>query len=158
MQPRKWSETHLKRAVHDSTSIRQTLRHLGLAPAGGNYVQIKKYLKLLDLDTSHFKGHAWNKGLKGTSKPTLALEQVLVAGSGLQSFKLKRRLFAAGLKPQYCEECGWSRRTPDGRLPLEVHHINGDPADNRLANLQILCPNCHSLKPHYRGRNRKASQ
>src|SRR3972149_10316291 len=112
MQPRKWSETHLKRAVHDSTSIRQTLRHLGLAPAGGNYVQIKKYLKL----------------------------------------------FAAGLKPQYCEECGWSRRTPDGRLPLEVHHINGDPADNRLANLQILCPNCHSLKPHYRGRNRKASQ
>ena len=158
MQPRKWSETHLKRAVHDSTSIRQTLRHLGLAPAGGNYVQIKKYLKLLDLDTSHFKGHAWNKGLKGTAKPSLALEQVLVAGSGLQSFKLKRRLFAAGLKPQYCEECGWSRRTPDGRLPLEVHHINGDPADNRLANLQILCPNCHSLKPHYRGRNRKASQ
>ncbi len=88
MQPRKWSETHLKRAVHDSTGIRQTLRHL-------------------DLDTSHFKGHAWNKGLKGASKPSLALEQVLVAGSGLQSFKLKRRLFAAGLKPQYCEECGW---------------------------------------------------
>src|SRR3990170_8663338 len=71
MQPRKWSETHLKRAVHDSTSIRQTLRHLGLAPAGGNYVQIKKYLKLLDLDTSHFKGHAWNKGLKGPAKPSL---------------------------------------------------------------------------------------
>ena len=64
------------------------------------------------LDTAHFKGHAWT-------------------GSGLQSFKLQRRRFAAGLKPQYCEECGWSRRTPDGRLPLEVHHINGDPAHYR---------------------------
>src|SRR3970282_1304113 len=104
MQPRKWSETHLKRAVHDSTTIRHTLRHLGLAPSGGNYVQIKKYLKLLDLDTSHFKGHAWNKGLKGTSKPTLALEQVLVAGSGLQSLQLKRRLFAAGLRPRRVAE------------------------------------------------------
>src|SRR3970282_2718747 len=104
MQPRKWSKTHLRRAAHDSTSIRQTLRHLGVAPAGGNYVQIKKYLKLLDLDTSHFKGHAWNKGLKGTSKPSLALEQVLVAGSGIPSFKLKRRLFAAGLRPRRVAE------------------------------------------------------
>jgi len=31
--------------------------------------------------------------------------------------------------------------------------LNGDYLDNRLENLRVLCPNCHSLKPDYRGRN-----
>jgi len=46
-------------------------------------------------------------------------------------------------------------KTPDGYLPLELDHINGDHHDNRLENLRILCPNCHSLKPTHRGRRRK---
>ncbi len=52
--------------------------------------------------------------------------------------------------------CGWNKTTKDGRLPLELDHINGDSRDNRLTNLQILCPNCHSLQPTHRGLNKKA--
>lgn len=43
-----------------------------------------------------------------------------------------------------CEICGlneWMGKT----LPLEVHHIDGNNYNNELSNLQILCPNCHSL-------------
>jgi len=36
---------------------------------------------------------------------------------------------------------------------VELHHINGDSRDNRLENLQILCPNCHALTDNYRGKN-----
>ena len=36
---------------------------------------------------------------------------------------------------------------------LELHHINGDHYDNRIENLQILCPNCHAKTDNYRGRN-----
>ena len=38
-------------------------------------------------------------------------------------------------------------------LPLELHHINGNHYDNRLENLQILCPNCHAIQPGNAGAN-----
>jgi 5-methylcytosine-specific restriction endonuclease McrA len=130
---------------------------LGLRPTGGNYDQIKKYIRELNLDTKHFKGRAWNAGLKGIGQPRLLLDDILVKNSDFQSFKLKKRLFIAKLKPEYCEECGWAQKTVDGYLPLELDHINGDRHDNRLSNLRVLCPNCHSLKSTYRGRKLKSS-
>jgi 5-methylcytosine-specific restriction endonuclease McrA len=39
---------------------------------------------------------------------------------------------------------------------LELDHINGRRDDNRLANLRILCPNCHAQTDTYRGKNRGA--
>lgn len=155
MRGRCWKEEQLRQATKQSTSIRQVLALLGLREAGGNYAQIKKYLSFYKIDTGHFKGKAWNKGLRGIGKPRIPLEQILIKNSTYQSYKLKNRLFAAGLKTAYCEECGWTMKATDGRLPLELDHINGDSRDNRLENLRILCPNCHSLKPTHRGRNRK---
>jgi hypothetical protein len=152
---RTWTENQLKEAVKKSRSYRQVLYYLGLKEAGGNYAQIKKYIKEYNLDIKHFKGRGWNKGLRGIGKPILPLEKILVRNSDFQSYKLKRRLFIAGIKQPVCEKCGWAEKAPDGRLPLELDHINGDSRDNRLENLRILCPNCHSLEPNYRGRNRK---
>lgn len=155
MKQRSWSEKQLILAVKTCFSYRQVIKKLGLRPAGGNYDQIKKYIKELNLKTSHFKGKGWNLGLKGIGKPRISLDKILVKNSFFQSFKLKKRLFVAKLKPEYCEECGWAKKSSGGYLPLELDHINGDHHDNRLENLRILCPNCHSLKPTHRGRRRK---
>ena len=138
-----------------STSVRQVLKKLKLVEAGGNYSQIKKFLELYKIETAHFTGRGWNKGMKGVGKPRVELVEILKRNSNFQSFKLKKRLFLAGLKARCCEECGWCQISSDGRLPLELDHINGDSKDNRLENLRVLCPNCHSLKPTHRGRNRK---
>lgn len=155
MKKRSWPQERLLGAVEKSTSFRQVLKSIGLKPAGGNYAQVKKYVRELKLDTSHFKGKGWNKGLHFEFVPKIPLKNILVANSSFQSYKLKKRLIQEGIKTPQCEECGWTRRSDDGRLPLELDHINGNALDNRLENLRILCPNCHSLKPTHRGCNRK---
>ena len=35
------------------------------------------------------------------------------------------------------------------RIPLEIHHIDGDCTNNKMENLQLLCPNCHSLTSNF---------
>lgn len=128
---------------------------LNLRQAGGNYEQIRKYIKEYSLDIGHFTGRAWNRGMRGIGIDRIPLEKILVRDSTYQSFKLKKRLFKANLKTRQCEECGWAKISNDGYLPLELDHVNGNRHDNRLENLRILCPNCHSLKPTHRGKNKK---
>jgi DNA-binding CsgD family transcriptional regulator/5-methylcytosine-specific restriction endonuclease McrA len=66
---------------------------------------------------------------------------------------LKKRLLDAGLLEARCRQCGLTdwRGTP---LTLALHHVNGDRHDNRLDNLELLCPNCHSQTENFAGRNR----
>ena len=41
------------------------------------------------------------------------------------------------------------------QLSLCLHHINGDRHDNRLENLELLCPNCHSQTPNFGSKNKR---
>ena len=58
-----------------------------------------------------------------------------------------------------CALCEWQVRNPlTGRVPLEVDHIDGDAENNIESNLRLLCPNCHSLTPHFRNLNKGHSR
>lgn len=140
---RSWTEQELRNAVFESRSVRQVIQRLGLTPAGGNYAQMKKYIQELNVDTSHFAGMVWNKGKRWPWKSRIPIEEILIKGSSYQSHELKQRLFVLGIKNPACEECGWARKSKDGRIPVELDHINGRRTDHRLENLRILCPNCH---------------
>lgn len=153
-----WTDEELQDAVKSNKSVRGVLRTLRLVPAGGNYAQINKRIIELGLDSTHFTGKGWNIGWKFDSrKPPQTLEQIVVENSTYQSHKLKKLLFTKGIKQPSCEICGWAEKSIDGRIPVELDHINGVHSDNRLENLRILCPNCHSLQPTHRGRNKKTA-
>ncbi len=153
---RSWTDEELIRAVKSSKSVRSVLIKIRLVPAGGNYDQVNDRIKALKLDTTHFTGKGWNAGWGFDPRPPkLPLENILVKGRRHQSNSLKKRLFLSGLKERKCELCGWCEVSKDGRVPIELDHINGDHSDNRIENLRILCPNCHSLQPTHRGRNKK---
>ncbi len=152
---RKWSEKDLRKAVASSVSKRQVLKKLGLVEAGGNYEQISRYIEVYGIDYSHFLGKGSNKGRQLLRRYVYSLDEILVKNSTFQSHKLKRRLFKENIKKQKCELCNWAKVSVDGRIPLELDHINGDHHDNRISNLRILCPNCHSLQSTHRGRNKK---
>lgn len=155
--PRKqsWTTSQLRIAARSSSSVRQVIKKLGLIPAGGNYTQVQVALETRLIDVTHFKGRGWSKDKKIDFSPRIPLDAILVKGSSFQSYKLKRRLFRVGLKKEKCELCGWAEKSCDGRIPVELDHINGDHYDNRIENLRILCPNCHSLQLTHRGRNQK---
>ena len=58
-----------------------------------------------------------------------------------------------------CELCGWNTVNKyTGVCPLHIHHKDGNALNNKEKNLQVLCPNCHSLTENYGSRNKNASR
>jgi len=143
----------LAQAVAESHSIREALEKLGLTPAGGNYETFKKAVRKFGIDTTHFTGQGHLRG-KTHNYGTRPLEVILTEGKLEQTFRLKRRLLAAGIKSHRCEQCGLTKWLGHP-VPLELHHRDGDRTNNTLSNLEIVCPNCHALTDNYRGKNKK---
>ena len=54
-----------------------------------------------------------------------------------------------------CSKCGWNEvNLYTEKIPLETEHIDGNYKNNKEENLDLLCPNCHSLTPTYKGANK----
>lgn len=138
-------------ATHESYSA--CLRALGLSTFGSGSRQfIKRRVKELSIDTSHFK----RGGRKSAISYRYPLEAILCKDSFYcHTESLKRRLVRAGLIEYKCAFCGNTGEWNGESLVLQLDHINGDHFDNRLENLRLLCPNCHSQTKTYAGKNEK---
>lgn len=157
MRRRTYTNDEFIEAVRDSYSVSQVLIKLKLKPTGGNYKVFHKRVKDLKLDVSHFTGQGHLKGKIHNYIPKRKIEDILVENSDYQSHKLRIRLLEEGYKEHKCEFCGLEEWMGQ-KISLELDHINGVNTDNRIENLRLLCPNCHSLTPTYRGKNKNETK
>lgn len=160
--PRRWTDQQLAEAVAAATSLNGVFTHLGLSVGGSVWRRMQDHIVRLGLDTSHWNPRGVQPGRRGAKRPSpidddrppRPLEEVLVRDptyAGCSS-QLRDRLVDEGLLEWRCAACGL-QEWKEVRAPLQLDHINGDPTDNRLVNLRLLCPNCHALTPTYCGRN-----
>jgi len=69
---------------------------------------VKRKIKELKLDMSHFTGARWNKGLTSKDHKSIKkkdISEILVENSGWTSFNIKNRILNEGLKERKCERC-----------------------------------------------------
>src|ERR1700689_972987 len=76
------------------------------------------------------------------------IEEIFAANTPRSRGHLKTRLLRSGLKEERCERCEISEWLGQP-LSVALHHVNGDRVDNRLENLELLCPNCHRQTDHF---------
>jgi hypothetical protein len=86
------------------------------------------------------------------------IKQLIIENKGLpgnivtQSSYLKR--FLIETHGPVCVRCEWSKKNEfTNSIPIEIDHIDGDSSNNKLSNVRLLCPNCHSLTATYKGAN-----
>lgn len=152
MSRRKYTEQEFREAVAASRSIRQAMEHLGRNSAGAAYLSFHNAVKEWGVDTSHFVGQLWAKGR--VVGPKRDLQEYLSNTHFIQSHKLKSRLIRDGVFEKRCSTCGITKWCGN-EAPLELDHIDGNPKNNELTNLRILCPNCHAQTSNYAGKNKK---
>ena len=72
-----------------------------------------------------------------------------IVGGGLEVSNHIRRYFHEK-HSSACSECGWNKiNQTTKKSPLHLNHKDGNSLNNKEENLQLLCPNCHSLTPNF---------
>jgi 5-methylcytosine-specific restriction endonuclease McrA len=148
--------------VANSVSKNDILKKLGMRAAGGNYktlsarLEAEGLLEELKDKTRKYLSECLNKTRIRHTRP---IEDILKENSSYDRSKLKSRLIKLGFLDNKCSKCGIRNEWNGSPLTLQIDHINGKYNDNRIENLRLLCPNCHSQTETFVGKaTRKAEK
>ena len=95
----------------------------------------------------------WAKGKMLTPN-----EEIFTENSRFSNELVKQRIVSQDLLEYKCVNCGLGDTWQGETIILDLDHINGNNADNRISNLRFLCPNCHSQTSTYKGRNKNTGK
>jgi hypothetical protein len=133
--------------------VRMGIAHDDKSMHASYYTKIRNYIESNNLDISHFNdgGRYHNAGIR------YSLENIFVEKSEVSKQTLKKRYIKYRIENDIqvscCDRCRISEWMGDP-LSLQLDHINGTNDDNRIDNLRLICPNCHSQTETFAGKNR----
>jgi len=147
------SKDELQKLVNESNSLTDILRKLERKTTSGNFRTLKRYAKILNVDLNFILINNKKNPIQ-SNKIIRNLNEILTINSTYSNMGcLKKRLYNSGLKNKECELCGQNEEWYGKYMSLILDHKNGNHTDNRLENLQILCPNCNATLPTHCGKN-----
>lgn len=142
----KYTKEKLELVVETSKTWAEVCRKIGVKPMTGSQSHLKRKAVEWGIDSSHFVGKSFNKGR--SFKKRSALEYCF-NGSKINSHTLKQKLIRDGIKEEKCEVCGITEWCEEP-VVLELDHKDSNHYNNKIENLQIVCPNCHAQQTRSR--------
>lgn len=145
-----------------SATISYHAKRLGLSKGSGQIYDwdvIQKYY-----DSGHtmrdcvkkfgFCNASWSKAVQsGRIKSRSVIKVFKDLGSTPSRKTLKTCILREGILAEKCSACGNRGKWKGGRLVLQLDHTDGNTQNNKLSNLRLLCPNCHTQTPTFAGKN-----
>ena len=115
----------------------------------GHYRSEEKPCKFCDNLTYRKSGYCSAKCSKAYRR-AIKIQQI---EQGLVSGRTTLRNYLIEKFGYHCFECDLDKWR-EKHLPLEIDHIDGNAENNFPVNLRLLCPNCHSITPTWKSKNK----
>lgn len=129
--------------LENKKEFNSTLKSLKVKVNHRNLSSLKEHLiKLNIIDKNTYR--------KANSKNHLI--ETFVVGKRFDGTYLKQILIRENILDNKCYSCGVQDIWNNKPIVLQLEHINGNNLDNRIKNLTLLCPNCHSQTSTYAGK------
>ena len=152
----KYDYDKLNKIVSESKTKTECIIKLGLNPSNsGNFDTLNRYIRLYNLDISHFKPDYKNLSKNNNFKKIPTCKILIKNSTYTNGRSLKKRLYNEGIKEKKCEKCGQDEIWNGEKISLILDHINGINDDHREENLRILCPNCNATLDTHCGKNKR---
>ena len=149
-----WSKERLINTVGKANCWFVWLGLLNIPKAGCNYKTLKRKAKEYNIDTSHFDYNYARTHNGSNSSKNFRNEDLFKNGSKHYKRTIRKEYILRILKGnEFCENCGiknWMNKN----ITFQLHHKDGNNENNKLENLQLLCPNCHSQTENYSNKKR----
>jgi hypothetical protein len=151
-----FTKEQIQAAADQSSSKTEMMRVLKIRQSGGGYQSLLNWCKKYDIIPPD--GLAIGRAnVDGHKFVAMSNEDWFVDGVQRQSGVTIKRLVALGV-PYICSTCGQPPEWNGLPLRLQIDHINGDRWDNRIENVRVICPNCHTQTETYANNGTRKSR